>query len=108
MFASTAYEKLGKADKAKFHHDVASAFLRSIFTSGDGKTKETAFEVASVAEEYVVVMVMGLPRIGNQSLISGKPPATISSLARIPNPVAKSKSTSTSMLSTHRNCSDDF
>lgn len=73
MFASTAYEKLGKADKAKFHHDVASAFLRSIFTSGDGKTKETAFEVASVAEEYVVVMVMGLPRIGNQSLISGKP-----------------------------------
>jgi hypothetical protein len=73
MLASSAYKKLGNPDKAKFHHEVASAFLRSIFASGDGKSKETAFQVAAVAEEYVVVMVTGLPRTGGQSLIAGKP-----------------------------------
>lgn len=73
MFASTAYEKFGDHDKAKFHHDIASALLRSIFATGDGKSKETAFEVICVAEEYTVVSVMGLPRLGDQSLISGKP-----------------------------------
>lgn len=73
MVCSTAYEKLGDAEKAKFHHDVASGLLRSIFASGDGKTKETAFEVVTTGEEYVVVSVMGLPRFGSQALIAGKP-----------------------------------
>jgi hypothetical protein len=34
---------------------------------------ETAFEVVTTGEEYVVMSVMGLPRFGTQALITGKP-----------------------------------
>jgi len=37
------------------------------------KTMETAFEVVTTGEEYVVMSVMGLPRFGTQALITGKP-----------------------------------
>jgi hypothetical protein len=52
--ASQAYEAMNKPDKAKFHHDVTTSLLRSILNSGDGKTKETAFEVIGTFEEYTV------------------------------------------------------
>lgn len=74
MLCSQAYAELGNADKAKFHHDVASGLIRSIFSSGDGKTKETAFEVIGTFEEYVVVRVLGFPPLpSSQSVLPGKP-----------------------------------
>jgi len=71
--ASQAYEAMNKPDKAKFHHDVTTSLLRSILSSGDGKTKETAFEVIGTFEEYIVMSVLGLPALGSQSLMPGKP-----------------------------------
>ena len=43
VISSQAYAALKKPEKAQFHHDVAAALLHSILSTGDGKTKETAF-----------------------------------------------------------------
>jgi len=69
---SEAYAALENHEKAKFHHEVTSALIRSILSTGDGKTKETAFEVVDVHEEYIVVSVLGLPRPASQALIHDK------------------------------------
>lgn len=70
---SQAYQALNNADKAKFHHDITSSLIRSILGTGDGKEKETAFEVIGTFEEHIVMGVLGLPALGSQSLIPGKP-----------------------------------
>jgi hypothetical protein len=70
---SQAYEALKDSSKAKFHHDVTSALIRSILSTGDGKAKETAFEVIGTSEEHLVMSVLGLPHLGSQSLVPGKP-----------------------------------
>jgi hypothetical protein len=70
---AAAYKELGQPDKAAFHHAVVSRLIRSIMSTGDGKTKETAFEVIGTQEEHVVLGVLGLPPFGRQSLIPGKP-----------------------------------
>lgn len=69
---SQAYAALENREKAKFHHDVTSALIRSILSTGDGKTKETAFEVVGVHEEYIIVSVLGFPRPASQALITDK------------------------------------
>jgi hypothetical protein len=66
-----AYKELHQPGKAQFHHNVASALIRSILASGDGKSEKTAFEVIAVREEYIVMMVLGLP-LGSQSVVPGK------------------------------------
>jgi len=70
---SQAYEAMNKAGKAKFHHNVTDLLIRSILGTGDGRTKETAFEVIGTFEEYIVMSVLGLPVLGSQSLMPGKP-----------------------------------
>lgn len=60
-----AYGAIHDAGKSKFHLDVATALLRSILFSGDGKTKETAFEVISDREEYSTLVARGLPYRGS-------------------------------------------
>jgi hypothetical protein len=56
-----AYEAIHDAAKSKFHLDVTAALLRSILLSGDGNTKETAYEVISDREEYSTLAAKGLP-----------------------------------------------
>jgi len=68
-----AYEAIGNSERAKFHHDVTTGLIRSIISTGDGKTKETAFEVIGTFEEYIIMSVLGFPRPASQSLIAGKP-----------------------------------
>lgn len=70
---ATAYAALGNARHAEFHDQVATSLLRSIFNTGDGKAKETAFEVVGTHEERIVMMALGLPPFGKQSLLPGKP-----------------------------------
>ena len=70
---SQADEALGNAEKARFHHAVAASLIHSILSSGDGKTKATAFEVIGTFEEHIVLSVLGLPPFGSQALLSGKP-----------------------------------
>jgi hypothetical protein len=72
LVCSQAYEALNNADRAKFHHEVAASLIRSILATGDGKTKETAFEVIGAFEEFRIMNLLGL-RLGSQALIPGKP-----------------------------------
>jgi len=60
-----AYEAIHDAAKSKFHLDVATALLRSILLSGDGATRETAYEVISDREEYLTLVAKGLPYVGS-------------------------------------------
>jgi hypothetical protein len=71
--AAQAYEALHNPEKARFHHDIAASLIRSILATGDGKTKETAFEVIGTFEEHLIMNVLGLPAFGSQSLIPGQP-----------------------------------
>ena len=66
-----AYRELGEAAKSDFHHSVFRHLVKSILDSGDGKSTEGAYVVASVDEEYVVLRVLGL-RLVRQSLDQDK------------------------------------
>lgn len=69
LVASAAYKEKGDAEKEKFHRYVAEGLIKSILSSGDGKSQETAFTVISTDEEYVILRVYGLTP-GSQSLLS--------------------------------------
>jgi len=60
-----AYAELHDPVRVKFHQDVVTALLRSILNSGDGKTKERAFEVICDREEYDTLTALGLPYYGS-------------------------------------------
>ena len=59
------YAELHDPIKVKFHQDVTTSLLRSILSSGDGKTKEGAFEVICDREEYDTLSALGLPYYGS-------------------------------------------
>jgi hypothetical protein len=61
---STAYGQMNQPAKGKYHLDVTTALIRSIFASGDGKSKERAFEVICDREVYVMMATLGLPAFG--------------------------------------------
>jgi Domain of unknown function (DUF4919) len=70
--AELANRELHIEEEADFHHFVANGLIEGIFKSGDCKTMETACEVLSTHEEYVILQVLGLLP-GMQSLMdSGK------------------------------------
>jgi hypothetical protein len=60
------YTKLGDSAKANFHANMLTALARSISMSGDGKSKETAFEVITDREEYVALALLQLSYFGPQ------------------------------------------
>jgi Domain of unknown function (DUF4919) len=63
-----SYRELHEDQKSEFHKAVFSGLLKSITSSGDGKSRKTAYIVISTNEEYVVLQVMGL-KPGTQSLV---------------------------------------
>jgi hypothetical protein len=66
---ASVYPKLNEPAKAKFHLDVTTELVRSIFQSGDGKTRETAFQIICDREEYVMMGALGLPYFGYNNLV---------------------------------------
>lgn len=60
LVSAAAYKEKGNAEKEKFHRYVAEGLIKSILNTGNGKTKETAYTVIGVDEEYVVLRVFGL------------------------------------------------
>jgi hypothetical protein len=67
--AFIANRELGNAEKASLHKFLFEGLVRSVESSGDGKTPETAFIVISVDEEYVLLNWLGLRATG-QSLVN--------------------------------------
>jgi hypothetical protein len=58
--AASAYDKLGDRPRATFHREFAHGLFDSVFRSGDGQSRETAFIVINVREEYLVLRALGL------------------------------------------------
>jgi len=54
------YKELGNSERADFHDFVVRGILRSLMNSGDGKSPETAFQVISISEEYVILDLLNL------------------------------------------------
>ena len=71
MAAQIAYQETGNAEKAEFHKFMVDGLLNSIKSSVDGKSKEKAFEVISVSEEYGLIRSLGLRPI-KQALLDDK------------------------------------
>jgi hypothetical protein len=71
MAAQIAYQETGNAEKAEFHKFMADGLLNSIKASVDGKSKEKAFEVISINEEYGLIRSLGLRPI-KQALVQDK------------------------------------
>ena len=60
MAAQIAYQETGNAERAEFHKFMVDGLLNSIKSSMDGKSKEKAFEVISINEEYGLIRSLGL------------------------------------------------
>ena len=54
------YDKLGETKKKEYHQYVFSSLIHLIKNSGDGESRETAYKVISVREEYNFLDAMGL------------------------------------------------
>jgi len=68
--AYLSYQALNDPAPAEFHHNISHNLIQSILRTGDGKSQETAMEIITVREEYIVLMVKGL-RPSGQSLEAG-------------------------------------
>lgn len=70
LLAMMAFQKMGRQQDAAFEHNVVTAYLQSITSSGDGHSSETAYFVVNEGEEYFflnVAMGVGFPT--SQSLV---------------------------------------
>lgn len=71
MAAQIAYQETGNAERAEFHKFIVDGLLNSIKSSMDGKSKEKAFEVISINEEYGLIRSLGLRPI-KQAMLEDK------------------------------------
>jgi hypothetical protein len=58
-FARIAAKELRKPELEEFHRWVEMGLLKSLRSSGDGQSPETAMKVISVDEEYFILRMMG-------------------------------------------------
>lgn len=66
-----AYDKLGIKDSSAIWFYKYDKLIRTIMTSGDGKTPKTAFVVTKITDEYSILNALGLQFTG-QALINKK------------------------------------
>jgi hypothetical protein len=67
--AYVAHREAGRAEKSTFHKFMFDGLVKSITSSGDGKTAETAYVVITTDEEYTLFNILGLSAAG-QALIT--------------------------------------
>ena len=67
LSALMIYDKQGDPERARFHHAFVNGLFRSIMSSGDGRSVESAFVVINTEEEYDVIGLSGL-QPGGQAL----------------------------------------
>jgi tetratricopeptide (TPR) repeat protein len=69
MEAAVAYDQLGKPDDAKREQMIAVGIFKSMMPNGDGQSREHAFVVISITEEYELMAATRRRRVGSQALI---------------------------------------
>ena len=73
---AAVYEYMGDGPRSLFHEEVGMRLLDSILTSGDGKSRKTAWKVIHATEEYEVLRLLkAIPR--KQSIKKGNPPCDV-------------------------------
>jgi hypothetical protein len=70
MLSDLCYSRMGDDAQRAQHHATAAALLRSIASSGDGKSEGTAYVVIAVEEEYSLLSALGT-KPKRQALIQG-------------------------------------
>jgi tetratricopeptide (TPR) repeat protein len=60
------YIEKGRSDEASHELKIFSGLLDAIFSTGDGKSPETAFLVQSISEEYVVALRLNCEQKGRE------------------------------------------
>lgn len=68
IVSSISYRGIRDSGKSDFHDFIVKGLVGSILGSGDGKGTESAYQVISIKEEYVILDVLGL-EMKIQSLI---------------------------------------
>ncbi|MDQ7824928.1 MAG: ankyrin repeat domain-containing protein [Candidatus Eremiobacteraeota bacterium] len=69
FWSAFAHNKTGNAQMQQFHAYVYKGLLNSLQASGDGRSKETAYQVISIKEEYAVLEnIEGLSLVGRQKI----------------------------------------
>lgn len=63
-----SYKQLNNKEKADYHNFVTDGLIKSILSSGDGKTPKTAFQVINITEEEIILSLLGVKQ-ENQDLI---------------------------------------
>jgi|ERR1043165_4984931 hypothetical protein len=66
--AHRCHTELKNRDKARFHHQIFDGLLKSILSSGDGKSPASAYVVISPEEEYAVLTFCGLRQISQAAV----------------------------------------
>ena len=69
--AGIAYDKLGVKDSSDIWFSKYDKLIRTIMSSGDGKTPKTSFIVVKITDEYSILNALG-PQFTGQALISKK------------------------------------
>ncbi|MBO0759241.1 MAG: DUF4919 domain-containing protein, partial [Bradyrhizobiaceae bacterium] len=69
MEAAVAYDQLGKPNEAKREQMIAVGIFKSMMPNGDGHSREHAFVVISITEEYELMAATRRRRVGSQALI---------------------------------------
>lgn len=73
VLISYAYGKLGEKDREKFHGAVAEGLARSIMSTGDGLSPESAWHVYQVDEEFdLLKLAFHIFAVDAQSLLRNK------------------------------------
>ncbi len=70
--AFLALGQLGQLGDAAREQKIATGIFKSMMPNGDGKSREHAFVVISIAEEYELMAAQRRRRVGSQALIHDK------------------------------------
>ncbi len=67
-----AYREMHIQEEAEFHLRISLGLIKAFFQTGDGKSRETAWEMLSTHEEYVILHVLGLKKDKQTLIQAGK------------------------------------
>lgn len=71
LLQSHASERLGDLQRKHENLSMVRIIIDAIFSTGDGKTKQTAFYVIAVPHEYSLLRALGFQFGGKQKLVDG-------------------------------------
>ncbi|HSG68112.1 MAG TPA: DUF4919 domain-containing protein, partial [Bacteroidales bacterium] len=72
FIAAVSYEMAGNTTLSKVYFNFFEKQVSAIMSTGDGLSRETAFVVIYIPDEYEILEVLGFKHSGSQQLIDGQ------------------------------------